>query len=83
MLSSLYSIAVIALGSLAIPLCGAQMATADGSNPAQTVLHVTTTLVLVDVVVTSQGKAVHGLNRNQFHIFENGREQRITSFDEH
>jgi hypothetical protein len=53
MLSSLSSIAVVGLGGLAIPLCGAQMVTADGSNPAETVLHVNTKLVLVDVVVTS------------------------------
>ena len=26
---------------------------------------------------------MHGRNRDQFHIFENGREQHITSFDEH
>jgi len=40
-------------------------------------------LVLVDVVVTEKDKAVHGLDRSRFHIFEDGKEQTITSFDEH
>lgn len=48
-----------------------------------TVLHANTNLVLVDVVVTDHGNAVHGLDRRRFHIFEDGREQAITAFDEH
>ena len=55
------------------------------SAPAQSsaVLHVTANLVLVDVVVTEKGKAVHGLDRSKFHLFEDGREQTIVNFDEH
>ena len=40
-------------------------------------------LVLVDVVATEHGNAIHGLAQGQFHIFEDGREQTIASFDEH
>jgi VWFA-related protein len=48
-----------------------------------TVLHANANLVLVDVVVTDHGKAVHGLDRSRFHILENGKEQPISAFDEH
>jgi VWFA-related protein len=48
-----------------------------------TVLHANANLVLVDIVVTERGNAVHGLDRRRFHIFEDGKEQPITSFDEH
>jgi VWFA-related protein len=51
--------------------------------PNVPVLQTNVNLVLVDVVVTNHGKAVHDLNQSQFHIFEDGREQTITSFDEH
>ena len=66
----------------------AQTATSPApSNSAPTtpttVLHASTSLVLVDVVVTDHGKPVHGIDRNRFHLYEDGREQRIASFDEH
>jgi VWFA-related protein len=51
--------------------------------PNMPVLQINANLVLVDVVVTNHGKAVHGLNQRQFRILEDGREQTITSFDEH
>jgi VWFA-related protein len=61
--------------------------TASNSAPntptASTILQTTTNLVLVDVVVTVRGRAVRGLSQQQFHVFENGREQAITAFDEH
>ena len=40
-------------------------------------------LVLVDVVVTANGKPIEGLPERSFHVFEDGREQAITSFEEH
>jgi hypothetical protein len=43
----------------------------------------TTNLVLVDVVVSHDGHSVKGLERQAFHIFENGREQAIKVFEEH
>lgn len=47
-----------------------------------TVLHAQSKLVLVDVVVTDHGKPVTGLDRSRFHVFQDGHEQDITSFDE-
>lgn len=58
-----------------------QSASAPESGP--TVLRANANLVLVDVVVSERGNAVHGLDQRQFHIFEDGKEQAITSFDEH
>lgn len=40
-------------------------------------------LVVVDVVVTSNGNSVHGLTKDKFHIFENGAPQQIAVFEEH
>jgi VWFA-related protein len=57
-------------------------ANAAPAEPAA-VLHVSTNLVLVDVVVTDKDKPVHGLDRQRFHVFEDGHEQAIASFDEH
>ena len=48
-----------------------------------TVLNASANLVLVDVVVTDRDKTVHGLNRSRFHVFEDGHEQTLASFDEH
>ena len=49
---------------------------------AATVLHAQSKLVLVDVVVTDHGKPVTGLDRSKFHVFQDGHEQDITSFEE-
>jgi VWFA-related protein len=40
-------------------------------------------LVVVDVVVSDDGKPVKGLVQQAFHIFEDGREQSIKVFEEH
>jgi len=66
---------------------GAQAASTGDSVPTSSaepalVLHANANLVLVDVVVTERGGAMHGLDRSRFRIFEDGREQAITSFDE-
>jgi VWFA-related protein len=43
-----------------------------------------TNIVVVDVVVTdSQGKAVHGLKKSDFSLFENNKAQNIRNFEEH
>ena len=47
------------------------------------VLRTGANLVLVDVMVTEKDKAVHGLDKSHFHIFDNGHEQTIANFDEH
>jgi len=60
-----------------------QNAPATAPNAAPTVLRANANLVLIDVVVTDHGNPVHGLDRSRFHVFEDGREQAITTFDEH
>ncbi len=67
-------------GSLLLALPGAQSQNATAPAPA---LRANTSLVLVDVVVTDRDKPVHGLERSRFHVFEDGNEQSISSFDEH
>jgi len=66
---------------------GQTTAAQQPANTAQAepipVLKMTSNLVLVDVVVTNHDKAVHGLDRSKFHLFEDGQEQAITAFDEH
>ena len=63
----------------------AQSASAPAANPAapSTLLHANVNLVLVEVLVTDHDKPVHGLERNRFHVFEDGHEQAVASFDEH
>lgn len=69
----------------------APAAAAPAQNPASqtasqttaSVIHAKASLVLVDVVVTDRGSAVHGIDRSRFHIFEDGKEQTIASFEEH
>jgi VWFA-related protein len=56
---------------------------AAASSASDTILHANANLVLVDVVVTDKDKPVHGLDKSRFHIFEDGHEQVIASFDEH
>ena len=55
---------------------------AQGATP-QTVVHANANLVLLDVVVTDRGSAVHGIDRSRFHVVEDGKEQTISSFEEH
>ena len=67
-------------------LLPAAAAPAQGSAPGttpQTVIHANANLVLLDVVVTDRGSAVHGIDRSRFHIVEDGKEQTISSFEEH
>jgi len=40
-------------------------------------------LVIVDVVVTEEGQPIENLQRQAFHIFEDGREQTVKVFEEH
>ncbi len=55
---------------------------ATNAPVAGTVLRAQSKLVLVDVVVTDHDKPVKGLERNRFHVFEDGHERPIASFDE-
>jgi VWFA-related protein len=56
---------------------------AQSQNSAAPAIRANSSLVLVDVVVTDHDKPVHGVNRSRFHVFEDGNEQAISSFDEH
>jgi VWFA-related protein len=47
------------------------------------VLQARATMVLVDVVVTAHDKAIRAIDPHRFHVFEDGREQEVRSFDEH
>ena len=52
-------------------------------RPVVATLRTTSNLVLIDVVVDKRGLPVRGLKQRAFHIFEDGKEQKITAFDEH
>jgi VWFA-related protein len=67
-------------GLLFLTLPSAQSQNTASSAPA---IRANSSLVLVDVVVTDHDKPVHGLDRSRFHVFEDGNEQSLFSFDEH
>jgi len=75
----------LSLAGLLLAACALAAQNAPPPPPANsaTVLHATTSLVLVDVVVTDHGKPVHGIDRSRFHVFEDGHEQAIAEFEEH
>lgn len=76
--------AFIASGFLMVGLSVASAQTSAVQQTAQQpTVRTTTNLVLVDVVVTDHDRAVHGLDRGRFHVFEDGKEQTISSFEEH
>jgi VWFA-related protein len=56
---------------------------AQSQNTATPAIRANSSLVLVDVVVTDHDKPLHGLDRSRFHVFEDGKEQTLFSFDEH
>jgi len=67
---------------LALPVIAQQQPpTPDATAPTYT-LHVSSDIVLTNVVVRDKsGSVVRGLQQSDFTIFENGKPQRITSFD--
>ncbi len=77
---------VAAIAALGVSLAGAQTSPRARSEPAQsaTIFQANAHLAVVDVVVTDRrGMLIHGLKAEDFHVFENGVEQRIGSFEEH
>jgi VWFA-related protein len=80
-------VAVLLVGGLAITAQAQSNTTPATQSPnkdqQEAIFRTTTSAVLVDVVVTNGGVAVHGIDPKRFHIYENGREQQITFFDEH
>jgi VWFA-related protein len=84
---SFFVAAFFAAGQAA-PAQAAPAAAAPAQNPTagatpQAVIHANANLVLLDVVVTDRGSAVHGIDRSRFHVVEDGKEQAISSFEEH
>lgn len=76
--------ALVALLALSLPTVALHASQAGESQAAQTpTIQSTTSLVLVDVVVRENNQLVHGLDKSKFHVFENGQEQPILTFDEH
>ena len=80
---------VLCMGYVAASACASIVGFA-AQNPVNNNGSATTTiksevqLVLVDAVVTgADGKPVEGLPKEEFQVFENGKPQVITSFDEH
>ena len=62
------------------PSMQSKEAAPQSSGPA---IRTASNLVVVDVVVSDNGKPVKGLDRQAFHIFEDGREQSIKVFEQH
>jgi VWFA-related protein len=56
---------------------------ASQKDDAPVVLHTSAKVVMEDVTVSDRNRPVHGIDRNRFHIFEDGTEQNLSSFDEH
>ena len=60
-----------------------QAAPSQSSNDAYT-LHAAAHLVVLDVVITgAKGRTVPGLGQDIFRLFEDGKEQKLTHFEEH
>src|SRR5271156_5787215 len=84
-LSDVCSCAGLLIFACAIAAQAAPSPAPSNSPPrtSSTVLHATSPPVLVDVVVTDHGKPAHGIDRSRFHVFEDGHEQAIVTFEEH
>lgn len=61
---------------------GSQPQSQAGSPEPAATIRTQTNLVLVDVVVTENGQAVHGLDTNSFQTFEDGKPEKIVTFDD-
>ena len=62
----------------------AQTASTPDSESSAATFHVTARNVVIDVVVTDKsGKAVTGIPRQNFQVFEDGKPQTMTFFEEH
>jgi len=67
---------------IAAPPLGAQDAGRQAPSPGDYRIRVTSDLVLTNVVVRDrQGNLVRGLSQDAFSIYEDGKQQRISSFD--
>jgi VWFA-related protein len=74
--------------ALALPAVGLSQqnsspSSGPGSGQPGAAIRTQANLVVVDVVVTDSGKPADGLAQRQFHVFEDGKEQKIGAFEEH
>jgi VWFA-related protein len=64
-------------------MAGAQLPTQQKGDVVQPTMRIDYHLVVTDVVVTDRtGNPVHGLSASAFRIFDNGRPERLKSFEE-
>lgn len=56
---------------------------ASHPDEAPAIFRTNANLVLLDVVVTDKGSAVHGMKASDFRVSEDGHQQNITTFEEH
>ena len=54
----------------------------SGETPSVPDLRSETNRVLIDISVTAKGHPVHGIDKLRFHVFEDGKEQQLRSFEE-
>lgn len=72
------------LGLLSVPFWSQAANTQTPSNQGGYVFHSNTREVLTDVTVTDKhGNPIDGLSRSAFHIFDNGHQQQLESFEAH
>ena len=71
-----------AVATPATASAGAPTAAISNAPLTGTVLHAQSRLVVLDVEVTDHDKLVKGLDRSRFHVFEDGHEVPISSFEE-
>ena len=75
------ALALSCIGLLVLSRVGA--AQSDAGSQGVPVVRAETNLVVVDVVVTEKQRAAHGIGKDSFHIFEDGKEQKIVLLEEH
>ncbi len=77
--------AVVAFLAIALNAPAQTAAPEPASSPGAMgpTLRTSSNLVLVDVVVTDRDQPVLSLDRSAFHVFEDGKELKISSFDKH
>lgn len=77
---------LLAAGTAMGQNAGQNDATAQSAQPVPT-FRTNANLVVVDVVVRNKekggGEPIAGLKSSAFHVFENGKEQTVTAFEEH
>ena len=79
---SLLSVTPLLLGQTATSPAAGNAASPDQTPPPVT-FRTQANLVLLDVVVTGKDGPASGLHRGQFHLFEDGKQQEISVFEEH